>query len=67
MVGIPTYGRTFELADENQFDIGAPAKKGGTPGKYTQEQGFLSYYEVWNCLLFGMSVFEYFYVVKIKK
>ena len=46
MAGIPTYGRSFELASEDQFDIGAPAVKGGTAGRYTQEEGFLSYYEV---------------------
>ena len=46
MIGIPTYGRSFELADADKFDIGAPSKGGGRPGKYTGEAGFLSYYEV---------------------
>ncbi|KAK6643069.1 hypothetical protein RUM43_004572 [Polyplax serrata] len=46
MIGMPTYGRSFTLVNESQFDIGAPASGGGTPGKYTGEAGFMSYYEV---------------------
>lgn len=43
---MPTYGRSFTLVDSSKFDIGAPASGGGTPGKYTGEAGFMSYYEV---------------------
>lgn len=43
---MPTYGRSFELANLTQFDIGAPANGGGTAGKYTSEAGFMSYYEI---------------------
>nr|XP_018905689.1 PREDICTED: probable chitinase 3 [Bemisia tabaci]XP_018905690.1 PREDICTED: probable chitinase 3 [Bemisia tabaci] len=46
MIGMPTYGRSFTLVDPTKFDIGAPASGGGTPGKYTAEAGFMSYYEV---------------------
>ncbi|XP_063590647.1 probable chitinase 10 isoform X1 [Penaeus indicus] len=46
MVGMPTYGRSFTLANITQFDIGAPASGGGDAGRYTQETGFYSYYEV---------------------
>nr|ARE59262.1 chitinase 7 [Sogatella furcifera] len=46
MIGMPTYGRSFTLVDQDKFDIGAPASEGGTPGKYTGEAGFMSYYEV---------------------
>ncbi|XP_056639626.1 probable chitinase 10 isoform X1 [Diorhabda sublineata] len=46
MIGMPTYGRSFELVNATQFDIGAPASGGGTPGKYTSEAGFMSYYEI---------------------
>lgn len=48
MIGMPTYGRSFTLVDPTKFDIGAPASGGGTPGKYTGEAGFMSYYEVSN-------------------
>ena len=43
---MPTYGRTFELVNTTQYDIGAPASGGGNAGKYTKEAGFLSYYEI---------------------
>uniref|UniRef100_A0A0K8WKW5 Putative chitinase 3 n=1 Tax=Bactrocera latifrons TaxID=174628 RepID=A0A0K8WKW5_BACLA len=46
LIGMPTYGRSFELVNETQFDIGAPASGGGKAGKFTNEAGFLSYYEV---------------------
>ncbi|XP_044253062.1 probable chitinase 10 [Tribolium madens] len=46
MIGMPTYGRSFELVNKTQFDIGAPASGGGTPGKYTSEAGFMSFYEI---------------------
>ncbi|XP_012260741.1 probable chitinase 10 [Athalia rosae] len=46
MIGMPTYGRSFKLVDKNKFDIGAPASEGGSPGDFTNEAGFLSYYEV---------------------
>ncbi|KAK3870939.1 hypothetical protein Pcinc_023874, partial [Petrolisthes cinctipes] len=46
MVGMPFYGRTFTLANTTKFDIGAPVTGGGREGRYTQEEGFMSYYEV---------------------
>lgn len=48
MIGMPTYGRSFTLVDKDKFDIGALASGGGTPGNFTNESGFLSYYEVQN-------------------
>lgn len=46
LIGMPTYGRSFTLVNTTQFDIGAPASGGGSAGKFTNEAGFLSYYEV---------------------
>lgn len=46
IVGMPVYGRTFQLADPAKFDIGAEALNGGEAGRYTGESGFLSYYEI---------------------
>lgn len=46
MIGMPTYGRSFTLVDKEKFDIGAPASGGGVAGNFTNESGFLSYYEV---------------------
>lgn len=39
-------GRSFTLASPNLTDIGDPAVKGGIPGMYTKESGFLSFFEV---------------------
>ena len=46
MIGMPTYGRSFTLVNKDKFDIGAPASGGGIAGNFTNEPGFLSYYEV---------------------
>ncbi|XP_017139015.1 probable chitinase 10 [Drosophila miranda] len=46
LIGMPTYGRSFELVNDTQFDIGSPSSGGGKAGKFTNEAGFLSYYEV---------------------
>ncbi|XP_017772020.1 PREDICTED: probable chitinase 3 [Nicrophorus vespilloides] len=46
MIGMPTYGRSFELVNTTQFDIGAAASGGGVAGKYTSEPGFMSFYEI---------------------
>nr|XP_027218101.1 probable chitinase 10 isoform X3 [Penaeus vannamei] len=45
LMGIPFYGRTFTLASSDT-QPGARAKSGGNEGQYTQERGFLAYYEV---------------------
>lgn len=50
LIGMPTYGRSFELVNASQFDVGSPASGGGKPGKFTNEAGFLSYYEICNFL-----------------
>ncbi|KAI3356870.1 hypothetical protein L3Q82_003515 [Scortum barcoo] len=52
LLGFATYGRTFTLASKSS-EVGAPAGGGGSPGTYTQEQGFWSYYEV--CLYVAKS------------
>ncbi len=46
IIGMPVYGRSFTLADPAKFDIGAEALGGGKAGRYTGEEGFLSYYEI---------------------
>ena len=46
IIGVPVYGRTFTLSDKTKIDVGAPAPKGGQPGKYTRESGYMAYYEV---------------------
>lgn len=46
IIGMPVYGRTFSLSDPAKFDIGAETLGGGDAGRYTGEEGFLSYYEI---------------------
>lgn len=46
IIGMPTYGRTFTLTSPTHYGIGSSAKGPGTAGKYTRENGFLSYYEI---------------------
>ena len=48
-VGLPTYGRSFTLADPSRSDVGDTTRGAGTAGQYTREAGFLSYYEVETC------------------
>lgn len=47
VLGIPTYGRSFNLVNAEATEIGAPADGAGEKGEATREAGFLSYYEVW--------------------
>lgn len=56
VIGMPTYGRTFTLTNLTLTDIGAPAKDGGKPGKYTREPGFLAFYEVCDMLKSGATL-----------
>ncbi|KAK3088448.1 hypothetical protein FSP39_019336 [Pinctada imbricata] len=46
VIGLPTYGRTFDLKDPSNNGLGAPSKGGGPTGPYTRESGFRSYYEI---------------------
>lgn len=46
LIGMPVYGRSFTLADPAKFDVGSEVIGGGTAGRYTGEEGFLSHYEI---------------------
>ena len=46
VLGIPTYGRSYTLYNEEATDIGAPADGPGEQGDATREKGYLAYYEV---------------------
>lgn len=46
IIGMPTYGRSFQLTDTARFRVNEPASGGGVQGVYTREAGFLAYYEV---------------------
>ncbi|XP_063232762.1 probable chitinase 10 [Bacillus rossius redtenbacheri] len=46
VVGTPFYGRTFTLLNASLSRPNAPVKGFGREGRYTQEQGFLAYFEI---------------------
>ncbi|XP_076284259.1 chitinase-3-like protein 1 [Lasioglossum baleicum] len=46
IVGIPSYGRTFTLANPSNNGVGAPATGPGNAGPYTREAGMLGYNEI---------------------
>lgn len=55
IIGMPTYGRTFTLANPKVFKVNSPATGGGKAGEYTKESGFLAYYEVCEMLKSGAA------------
>ena len=59
IIGMPSYGRSFTLADPNNNGLGAPATGAGINGSYTREHGFLAYYEVSFNKTFKNSILSY--------
>ncbi|XP_047996757.1 probable chitinase 2 isoform X1 [Leguminivora glycinivorella] len=45
VMGIPFYGRTFNLTDANNNGVGAPSSGVGFAGQYTATKGFVGYNE----------------------
>ncbi|KAF6206328.1 hypothetical protein GE061_017559, partial [Apolygus lucorum] len=45
-LGIPLYGRSLELFDENENTLGSPATGQGAQGKATREDGYRAYNEI---------------------
>ncbi|BFZ13108.1 hypothetical protein BsWGS_16147 [Bradybaena similaris] len=45
-IGLPLYAKTFTLQSASRPEVGGPISGDGLPGKYTQQRGSLSYYEV---------------------
>ena len=41
VIGMPTYGRSFTLADRRKYVVNSPTTGGGTAGEFTREAGFL--------------------------
>lgn len=46
VMGIPLYGRTFQLANSAQNSVGALSTGPGIAGQYTSENGMIGYNEV---------------------
>lgn len=45
-LGVGFYGRSYTLSNPSNNKVGAPTSGAGTPGKYSQEGGMLTYLEV---------------------
>lgn len=56
VIGIPTYGRSYTLFNEDATDIGAPADGPGDQGDATREKGYLAYYEVILLIIYKLLV-----------
>ncbi|EDW27139.1 GL16390 [Drosophila persimilis] len=46
VLGIPTYGRSYTLINEESTELGAPSEGPGEQGDATREKGYLAYYEI---------------------
>lgn len=46
VMGMPTYGQSFSLADNSNHDLNAQTYGGGEAGAATRARGFLAYYEI---------------------
>ncbi|XP_072379768.1 chitinase-3-like protein 1 [Diabrotica undecimpunctata] len=46
ILGVPLYGRSFTLANNNNVALGAASSGAGTAGPYTLEAGYLGYNEI---------------------
>ncbi|CAG5135464.1 unnamed protein product, partial [Candidula unifasciata] len=55
-IGIPTYGRTFTLMNVGAHLVGFPASRDGNPGKLTETNGIMSYFEMCALIREGGSV-----------
>ena len=48
VMGMPMYGRSFTLNDDDNHGLNAPARAKGQAGRFTREASFLAYYEICN-------------------
>ena len=59
VIGMPTYGRSFTLANARNFRVNDPSVGGGKEGVYTRESGVLAYYEVCEMLRSGKASYAW--------
>ena len=64
MLGLPAYGRTFSLKNQNDTGVLAKSFDYGPQGEFTKTSGFLSFYEV--CLLKRKNNFKSVWLTKSK-
>ncbi len=54
VLGIPTYGRSYQLVNPDAHQTGSPTDGPGEQGKGTKEDGYLAYYEVKETVLISI-------------
>ncbi|XP_014667773.1 PREDICTED: acidic mammalian chitinase-like, partial [Priapulus caudatus] len=55
-IGLATYGRSFTMSSFDwEHDMGDPAEGAGKAGRFTAEDGYLSYYEICEMLRNGAT------------
>lgn len=59
-MGMPMYGQSFSLADNQDNGLNAPTYGGGEAGDQTRARGFLAYYEVLVDSLFASKITSVF-------
>ena len=45
-LGIPFYGQSYTLESAGNANVGAPATGPGAPGKFSNQQGMLTFFEI---------------------
>ena len=46
IMGMPLYGQSFTLSSSSNHGLNAPAPSPGSKGPFTQQPGFLAYFEI---------------------
>ena len=49
--GLPFYGQSFSLSGAST-EVGAPSSGPGAPGRFTQQNGMMAYYEICSASMF---------------
>jgi chitinase len=65
IMGMPMYGQSFSLADNNKHGLNAATYGGGEAGDGTRARGFLSYYEV-NFINENFTIMEVYFLSSLQ-
>ncbi|XP_069125184.1 acidic mammalian chitinase-like [Argopecten irradians] len=57
-IGLASYGRGFTLTSESEYGLGAPVSGASPAGPFTQEAGYLSYYEICTMMASGGTTYR---------
>ncbi|KYN27929.1 Chitotriosidase-1, partial [Trachymyrmex cornetzi] len=63
VLGIPTYGRSYTLFNQDATELGSPADGPGTEGEATREKGYLAYYYVFLLIYLKLKIKHLFFKI----